>query len=242
MIDKLLSHLMDCIKNRRYVKLVRYTIILAFFIGAFIFLINFIMANFDAFMWIAIVLFGVYTLMYERGKKQKNIEAEMMRKENEKKLLLEQEEVSRNYSVIQIALFNTLKELYEVLKIKEPQFLSEIVPPTKTFQRGSLTFYQFSVLKNDNISLVAFKEILQQRITQKLMMGEYKELSQAFYVFEGNSFPLLYVTYIEEAGINIYISMVMTNEEFCRQDTLKRLSKQNFSQRNKDKDSHDKDF
>lgn len=242
MFDKVVLDLIDCIKKRKYFKIAKYFVLLVFLIGAFVFLINFVMVNIDAFMWIGIVLFAIYSLLYERGKKQKGVEAEVRRKEIERRLLLEQEEINQNYLVIQKALFFTLKELYEVLKIKEPQFLSEIVPPTKTFQNGTVTIYQFTVLKNDAISLLAFKDILQQRITQKLMEGEYREFTQAFYVFEGTTFPLIYVTDIEEAGVNIYISLVITNEEFCRHDVLRRLSKQNVSRNNNDKNIYDKDF
>lgn len=232
-----------CIQAKKYSLLVCYGLFVIAFMLLLCTVIRYIGENLEAVVVLSILLYFGITIWNEWKNKRKSNRDCLLQKEIELKEILEQEQAEQNYVILQRALFITLGDINEVLKIKNPQFLSELVAPTKTFPKGNTIYYQFCCLQSGegNIDTTAFVEILQQRISQKLMSGEIYGIVQSIYIYEGKTYPLIQVVDVEKVGINLYITLVIVNEEFCKEERMRAIAKQQIIRQQRI-DIVDKDF
>ncbi|MFA9466967.1 MAG: hypothetical protein ACERKN_22160 [Velocimicrobium sp.] len=226
-MKKIINHLEKCIREKDYATLIYESIIFAAVIMILVMVLWFVGQNIEAVLTVGIIGFCFATFFAEQNNKKKKIQKEQLERIHEESVILEEEKANQTYNLLQKELFVCLGELAQILKIKKPQFLSELVAPTRTFKKGEVFFYQFCCLREvENIDTTAFIEVLQQRIDQKLMAGEVYGIGQPFYIYEGQIYSLIKVVDIENVGVNLYITLTVINEAFCKNERMRKLAKQ----------------
>lgn len=230
------------IDDKKYINLVVYALLSLLVLYGLLITVKYVKENFKAVVFVAVVLWCLISSYIDKKHKKKELVHNMKNEVDQKQAIIEQEETEVTYAILQKELYVVFGELNEVLKIKRPQSLSEIVIPNSIFQRNNINYYQFCCLQSDNEVLdnVTFKDLLQQRITQRLMAFEVYGLKQSFYVYEGRTYPLIKVIEVENIGINIYITVTIVNEMFCKEEWLKALVKK--EQYHRHIDTGDRDF
>lgn len=222
---KLYNYLCDkwslYLENRNYFKLV--LLILMIVVGAGgAFLILYTAAYFIALNYEAIILVGLavglikYSLdekRKEQQKKDKVLKEEQYRETSERDKAV----ADRNWQFVQPAIFTVISEMADVLKVVKPQLMSEILSPVKYFTQNGVTVYQFHCLKVQESDVNFIQEVVQRRIVQKLQCNEFSGLSQATYVYEGDTYPLLFIDKVINYPTFIEINAVIVNQEYCRQ-------------------------
>lgn len=244
-MKELWEDIKDCWKNKKFGYLILYTLfIIAMFVFACIgvyLILQLIMRYIDLIMMTTAVILGIY--FYFRGQKEKRLEE---RAELERRELLRQQQhalelAEANYQLVERAMFIVIQEMYKSLRVKSPAFLSEISTTPHYYQRGNITVYRFSVLKEGDIDLQAFQVILQGRLTQKLQAIEFAGINQSVHIYDGVAYPLLQVIDIQDLGVNINWGIVWTNDSFCEEQNMKLLAKQQMSSRTVSR-PRDRDF
>jgi hypothetical protein len=130
--------------------------------------------------------------------------------ENADKALLES-----NYIIVRQCVYSVLCEIAENLGLTKPQRQSEIDSPSRIITNSNVLMYQFVVLKKSaEISISSIKEILQTRITQKLIAHEFSGLTQSNFVFGGTAYPILCVHDVADSGAYINLDIVWFSEAY----------------------------
>lgn len=246
-MKKIWEEVNDCIKSKNYNLLfwygllfmsISFLVVLLFYIA-----ITFIGNNLEAIITISCIFFFVISMWIERKDKKERERASILQANAEKNAFFEQEQAEQNYKLLHKVVFVILTELHEVLKIKQPQFMSEVVAETQTYQKGNTIYYQYCCLQSEEepLDTTAFRDIMQQRISQKLLAGELYGITQSVYVYEGRTYPLIRVVDVEKVGINLYITLTIVNEEYCKEMKFKALAKQQIIKQQRLEIS-DKDF
>lgn len=203
-------------------------------IAILLILIGFLKENFKEVIFLSLIVLCTWYKFNEHKKIIKEKEDILRSEVLQKEAAILEEEVEVTYSILQKEIFVVLGNIFEVLKVKKPQSLSEIVAPTNSFVQKEVVYYQFCCLLSGEGILDSniFKDILQQRITQRLMAYEVFGLKQSFYVYEGRTYPLIKVVDIEYVGVNAYITVTIVNEIYCKEEFFKSLiKKDNYSKK-----------
>ena len=234
-MKKFVGNVQCCWNDRQYGRLVLYVLfaILMFAlacVGVYL-VIQLIARYMDLIMITAAVVLGIYFYSHERREKLRKEREEAERRELLRQQQLASELAQSNYQLVERAMFIVIQEMHESLRVKNPSFLSEIATTPHYYQRGNVTIYRFSALKEGDLDLEAFRTILQGRLSQKLNAMEFVGINQSVHIYDGVAYPLLQVIEPQDLGININWGIVWTNDSFCEEQNMKSLAKQQVNTR-----------
>lgn len=245
MIKNLISKLQQYISEKHYGKIL---IIILLYICSVVLVVLTLLTviKFIAMYYETIILLVVGIAIFVYWIKERREEKVKLAKVEADKVKTELVDTAKafaelNYSYSLQAVYITLREMADKLKLAVPNIMSEIESPTHYFQRGTDVIYQFLCLKHGEVDTNAIKEVLQRRIVQKLQAGEFTGITQSMYYYEGNFYPILFIEDIQDIGTYLQINVAFVNESYCKNYVLKQqLNKQ--IQQYQNTDISDKDF
>lgn len=252
MINKYYEILKRCLVEKKYLEFSLYCLLIlglsALVIIATAYFLNFIAYNFETISFIV----GGYILLYyiwkewRKGRKEENelqkekqnaILNQLKAQESEsEKTLLES-----NYIAVRQCIYSVLMEIADKVNLAKPQTLSEMDSPSRVIFKGNVPMCQFLVLKTQEISTSAIKEIMQIRIAQRLTSTEFAGITQTTYIYDGQAFPILCIDDVLDVGSYIQVDVAWANEAYCNLVRNRKLA--NFeNQRPMNQNIKDKDF
>lgn len=213
MIKQIVSHLQNCIHNRKVGLLVLYLCLAigAVLLGGFLLyqVCKLLIANIEY-----IILLGAMAIyLYERTRKKPVDEKQKQQmKKQEQQLLIQ------NYQQIAKYLYLILKEVSGVLNLTLPQLLSSMQSEQWITLKGGYTIFEYCILKNGEVDTPRIQYVLQHVLNQKLFTGSFVGLRQSVHIYEGKAYPILKIIDIVDIPEYILIQMVWVNDAYCREE------------------------
>ena len=212
-------------------------------------IISFLASKFDLIITLfAVALVVIY--LFE-GKKQEHSTAQeaqqQAEQEHQRALLAAESEALRlraenNYNIIRQCMFQVLQEKAEVLGLVKPITLSDLDSPCHIIHREGFCLCQFVAMKKEQeLDLILVKELLQLRLQQKLLAFEFPAFKVATHIYNGYSYPILYIDEIYNAGGYIQLNLAIVNDRFCEYLLAKNMAKNDFNNHSQ-KPPFDNDF
>ena len=211
------------------IALVALIILLAFGIG------NLLVKKFD------VIVFGgsiLFVAIYYINKHFKHHEDETLhnaahRKEVKEAAEKQQHEnnlmtAENNYAVVGKCLFKVLKEAGATLNLVPPNSLVDLEGQIRVSDNGGYVLLHYICQTNGNVDVDLIKEVLNNRISQKLRADEFHYLSEPYCLYEGRSYPIIMVDDVVDVKSYVNIDMVMTNKAYCEHLRNKSIAASNY--------------
>ena len=80
---------------------------------------------------------------------------------------------------------------------------------------GSYILLHYVCQKRSDVDTDIIKEVLNNRIAQKLRADEFHHLSETYCNYDGRYYPIIMVDDVVDVKAYVNIDMVMTNEAYC---------------------------
>ncbi len=120
-----------------------------------------------------------------------------------------------NYSAVGKCLFAVLKDAAATLSLVAPTSLSDLEPQIRVSDNGSYILLHYVCQKRSDVDTDIIKEVLNNRIAQKLRADEFHHLSETYCNYDGRYYPIIMVDDVVDVKAYVNIDMVMTNEAYC---------------------------
>lgn len=247
---KLYYHLKSLWDKHNYTKLVICCVLLLcafitlciFATTAFIALQGFMSRHIEPIMLSALGLAVIIYCIKERTEERQKARAEAERQAQELIALDNEAKRNTNYSVIRQCLFDVLADTAENIGLVKPKQLNEINSNNRHFPKGNIVVYQFFLTKQgDSVDIAGIRQILQNRIEQRLDESELNGITKKINVVNGQAFYILQIESISESGKLVIVNLAWATDAFC-QRTFNRLTNNFERDSNPKQPPTDQDF
>lgn len=211
---KFKTYILDLWRNKDYFKLIAVSassiLIMILAVQLLTILISFISKKFEVILLFGTICFVSYWYFQNKGYRYLNNTV----KQDKSDSIVEKELLENNYIELRKILFQSLDDCADVLNLIKPVNLSSLDSPSKMIIKGRLYSYQYVVLKKNEVNCQAIKNVLQQRINQKLENFEFEGLRQTKFIYKGFCYPIVQVHSVKEVGEYIHIELVFVNDNY----------------------------
>lgn len=219
MFKKIFDELKNCLIKKRYLTLLLYILLFLSSIGLILLIIVFFFRLIDKYfieiLIIVISSLSLYFWISEKRNTRKEEKAAEIKQIKAEEYEIERTLAESNYSIVRQCLFSIISENADALHLAKPTTLSELDSPSRIIRKGTVMMYQYLTLKKGDVDTIVIKEIIQTRITQKLLAQEFSGITQTTYIYNGKAYPLLYIDEIQDQGAYIQIDMAWVNDNYC---------------------------
>lgn len=125
------------------------------------------------------------------------------------------ETAENNYISVRQCIFTVLREAGTTLNLVTPISITDIDSQIRFSDKGSYVLLHYICQKHGNVDVGVIREVLSNRIYQKLRSDEFNHLSETFYLYEGRSYPIIMIDNIIDVGAYINIDVVVCNKDYC---------------------------
>lgn len=125
------------------------------------------------------------------------------------------ETAENNYISVRQCIFTVLREAGTTLNLVPPTSTTDIDSQIRFSDKGSYVLLHYICQKHGNVDVGVIREVLNNRIYQKLRSDEFNHLSETFYLYEGRSYPIIMIDNIIDVGAYINIDVVVSNKDYC---------------------------
>lgn len=120
-----------------------------------------------------------------------------------------------NYVSVGRCIFTVLREAGSTLNLVSPNSITDIESQIHVSDNGSYVLLHYMCQKHGNVDVEVIREVLSNKIAQKIRADEFNHLSETFYLYEGRSYPIIMIDNIIDVGAYINLDVVVCNKEYC---------------------------
>lgn len=235
----MIEKIKQAISEKRYGKLALMAIYTLAAIAAIVFVVfligKLIANNFETIVSGLVIVIVAYFLIHEffasrkelrlqNNAHKKEVKEAAEKQQHEKNLLT----AENNYAVVGKCLFTVLKEAGATLNLVPPNSLVDLEPQTRVSDNGGYVLLHYVCQIHGDVDVDLIKEVLNNRISQKLRADEFHYLSEPYCLYEGRSYPIIMVDDVVDVKSYVNIDMVMTNKAYCEHLRNKSIAASNY--------------
>lgn len=181
-------------------------------------LITFIMNNYQK---IILILGGFFLIFYyirEYFEEKKRERQEAMEHARQMQEAADADILERNYRLLRMCLFTVIRDMADVLGVKQPVREGEIDSPNHSIRKLNFVLYQYIIYRTiSTIDTETIRSILRQEIARRLDAHLFAGISQTYYFHEGQAEPIISVYSVEDNNAAyLTISVAIADENYCR--------------------------
>ena len=206
------------------------TVLVTYFVG------KLLVDNFDTIaLGISILAVAFYFIhKFFANREEARIHSAAHRKEVIKATEKQQHDIDlmtaeNNYSAVGKCLFAVLKDAAATLSLVAPTSLSDLEPQIRVSDNGSYILLHYVCQKRSDVDTDIIKEVLNNRIAQKLRADEFHHLSDTYCNYDGRNYPIIMVDDVIDVKAYVNIDMVMTNKAYCEHLCNKSVAERNYT-------------
>lgn len=180
-------------------------------------------------MCIAVYCFLFFSAReYLQGKREERLRLDELQAELDEQTLLSELKAEKalaetNYYIVRNFLFSVVNEIGSTLNLAKVNSPSELDSPSKIITKSNVTMYEFLILKTSEVDVDAIKEVLQTRITQKILANELS-LSQKNFIYDGKAYPILIIDSVSNRGNYVEVDIAWASNRYCEMLKLRHLA------------------